>query len=101
VRLWNADSGVCTHVLNPDATGPIDGVTCVAIRPDASLVAAASIDRTVHLWRASDGHVIYRLVRCVHMRTSNYMHILTATCEDALRSTRGSSDVRSNACSIA
>jgi WD40 repeat protein len=67
---------VCTHVLNPDATGPIDGVTCVAIRPDASLVAAASIDRTVHLWRASDGHVIYRLVRCVHMRTSKCMHIL-------------------------
>jgi general transcriptional corepressor TUP1 len=62
VRLWDADSGVCTQVLNPDASGPVDGVTCVAIRPDASLVAAASIDRTVHLWRASDGHVLYRLV---------------------------------------
>ncbi|KAG5181234.1 TUP1-like protein, partial [Tribonema minus] len=60
VRVWDSNSGACRMVLG-DSRGPTDGVTCVAFRPDGSLIAAASIDTTVHVWATADGGLLYRL----------------------------------------
>ncbi|MFF4402740.1 WD40 repeat domain-containing protein [Streptomyces sp. NPDC001480] len=51
MRLWHVANGTEQAVL----TGHTDGVYNCTFSPDGTLLATASDDRTVRLWRVTDG----------------------------------------------
>lgn len=56
VRLWDIESGAETLTLTIE-----DGVTTVAISPDAAFVAAGSLDKSVRVWDIRTGLLVERL----------------------------------------
>ena len=66
-RVWDlvsvdAPNGPLIQVLTPNETHGIDaGVTSVSISPDGRLVAAGSLDFTVHIWDVASGALVERL----------------------------------------
>ncbi|CAM9406871.1 unnamed protein product, partial [Discosporangium mesarthrocarpum] len=58
--LWDALTGACCAALG-DTSGPQDGVTSVVLRQDTAMVAAASIDRIVHVWSTHTSKLLHRL----------------------------------------
>lgn len=63
VRLWDAVEGTCRNILcDKQRQGGTDSMTCVSLKPDASMVAASSIDKHVYLWSCVSGHLLYRML---------------------------------------
>ncbi|CAN0528017.1 unnamed protein product, partial [Ectocarpus sp. 12 AP-2014] len=65
IRLWDSVTGACKASLG-DMGGPQDGVTSVVLRQardrgDTTMVAAASIDRVVHVWSTQTHKILHRL----------------------------------------
>jgi glucose repression regulatory protein TUP1 len=56
VRLWDIETGQNTLTLSIE-----DGVTTVAISPDAKYVAAGSLDKSVRVWDMVSGYLAERL----------------------------------------
>jgi glucose repression regulatory protein TUP1 len=56
VRLWDIETGQNTLTLSIE-----DGVTTVAISPDAKYVAAGSLDKSVRVWDMVSGYLVERL----------------------------------------
>lgn len=56
VRLWDIETGMNTLTLTIE-----DGVTTVAISPDAKYVAAGSLDKSVRVWDCKMGYLLERL----------------------------------------
>ncbi len=56
MRLWDIESSSSTLVLSIE-----DGVTTVAISPDAKYVAAGSLDKSVRVWDVQLGYIVERL----------------------------------------
>lgn len=54
--MWDIESGSSTLTLSIE-----DGVTTVAISPDAKYVAAGSLDKSVRVWDTSSGYLVERL----------------------------------------
>ena len=57
MRLWDAASGACLHVL----AGHSSGVWRVALSADGSLAVSAGLDGTVRLWDARSGAALRML----------------------------------------
>ncbi|KAI9782387.1 MAG: hypothetical protein M1839_005260 [Geoglossum umbratile] len=55
VRLWDPDSGLAVLALTAD-----DGLTSVAISPDARFVAAGSLDKSLRVWDVSNGSLVQK-----------------------------------------
>ncbi|KAK1750704.1 transcriptional repressor tup1 [Echria macrotheca] len=56
VRLWDIETGSNILILTIE-----DGVTTVAISPDAKFVAAGSLDKSVRVWDIKTGYLVERL----------------------------------------
>ncbi|XP_032827700.1 F-box-like/WD repeat-containing protein TBL1XR1 [Petromyzon marinus] len=55
VRLWDVESGTCTHVL----TRHTEPVYSVAFSPDGKYLATGSFDKCVHIWNTQTGSLVY------------------------------------------
>jgi len=57
VRLWDAQTGRCLHVL----VGHTAWVKALAFSPDGRLLASGSYDKTVKVWNVADGRLLHTL----------------------------------------
>ena len=82
VRLWDADSGECLHVME----GHSIDVNSVCWSPDGRRVASGSDDKTVRLWDADSGE-------CLHVM-EGHSHWVKSVCwsPDGRRVASGSWD---------
>jgi transducin (beta)-like 1 len=54
VRLWDAQTGRCLHVLSKHS----DPVYSVAFSPDGRRLASGSFDKAMHVWDVADGRCV-------------------------------------------
>jgi WD40 repeat protein len=61
-KMWDWTTQSCVRTFGGTAPdGPHDGVTSVAVSPDSSVVAVASLDRTIRLWDVATGALKSRM----------------------------------------
>mmetsp|Transcript_15472 Transcript_15472/g.43284 ORF Transcript_15472/g.43284 Transcript_15472/m.43284 type:complete len:376 (+) Transcript_15472:1674-2801(+) len=54
VRLWDPETGQCSHVLDKH----LDPVYSVAFSADGRFLASGSFDRCLHIWSVKDGSLV-------------------------------------------
>lgn len=66
-RIWNLHTGGCVAILKGTKYGHNDAIDSVAWHPKAELIATASLDTTVKLWKASTGVPLREAIRQSHV----------------------------------
>lgn len=71
-RVWNLKTGGCIAILKGTVYAHKDAIVSIAWQPKAQMIATASLDTTVKLWKTSTGVPLRETIRQSHVDAEAY-----------------------------